>query len=175
VKISVHFIASIISLMVNCPYVTTKYLMEQANDTTYPAIAATSNSIFDELKPLPVYYSVMAIRVFCILFTVLFGGVLLAMNLNRTESKKGVWQVVIFSLFYSIAGVAIMNAIPKANSGITLVINAGGAYIMEYLFWNKYIGKTAEYTKRSVLVPALIGIALAIGFIVVTLISAKLI
>ncbi len=131
--------------------------------------AAEEISIFDDLKPLPTYYSDRAIYGFSILLGVLFGAILSAMNFNRTESKKGVWQVITFGILYTNIQLCIESMLPQNSTPITFAINFAGAYVLTYFFQRKYIGKDVPYTKRSVLVPTIIAIAIVVFFVFVVI------
>jgi len=129
-------------------------------------------SIFDDLKPLPVLYSDRAIYTLAFLFSTLFGSVLMAMNLKNTESKKGIWQVLAFGILFTAGQIWLSNNLPGTNSGGGFLMNIVGAAILRYVFWNKYIGKNTPYTKRSVVVPSIIGIVI-VAFLLFVIISAK--
>ena len=145
------------------------------NEISQQPSATGEVSIFDEVKPLPVYYSEKAIRIFCILFSVFFGSIMMAMNLKRTESKKGVWEVLIFGFVYSVVEIVALSYVPKSNSVYAFVLNAGGAYAINYFFWKKYIGADTPYTSRSVLVPAIIGIVVLVIFVAIAVMSLNLV
>ena len=131
-------------------------------------------SIFDDLKPLPVYYSERAIYVFSILFSTLFGAILMAINLKNSEKKKGTWQVVTFGLIYTIGISWGLSYAPKSSTGLSIGLNAIGAYVLRQFFWIKYIGKDVNYTKRSVLIPAIVGIFIALLVIVAVIYASGL-
>ena len=118
-------------------------------------------SIFDDLKPVPVYYSEKAIYIFSALFSTLFGAILLAINLNTAGQKKAAWQAVIVGSLYAIVLTWGLSYFPKNNAGIALGLNGMGGYMLRQFFWPKYLGKDVIYTKRSVLIPAIIGVLIA--------------
>ena len=74
-------------------------------------------------------YSKKAIFWFCIFFDVVFGGVLLIINLITAGYKKAATQVLFFSVFYyiltiyiiSISGIKVdVATLKKASSGVQL-------------------------------------------------------
>jgi len=137
------------------------------NITETQTATAEGTSIFDDLKPLPVYYSDRAIYTLAFLFSALFGSVLMAMNLKNTESKKGVWQVLLFGFLFTGGQIWLATVLPKSSSGSGIAMNIVGAAILRYAFWNKYIGKDVPYTKRSVVVPSIIGIAIVLAYLAI--------
>ena len=130
-------------------------------------------SIFDDLKPIPEYYSERAVYVFSLLFSTIFGSILMAINFKNTEEKKGIWEVLLFGVFFAGIGGWILNTIHANNLGFTLAMNGGGAYIMNRYFRDKYIGRGVPYTPRSVLVPGIIGVVIAVLAVVLVLLSAE--
>ncbi len=138
--------------------------MEQnpQNDSYVTAAGNEEISIFDDLKPVPVYYSEKAIYVFSALFSTLFGAILLGINLTTAGQKKPAWQAVILGLLYAIALTWGLSYFPKNNAGIALALNGIGGYLLRQYFWTKYLGNNVIYTKKSILVPAIIGILLAV-------------
>ncbi|MDQ3108567.1 MAG: hypothetical protein M3R17_01615 [Bacteroidota bacterium] len=107
----------------------------------------------------PEYYSMQVIRIFSVLFSVLFGSILMAMNLSRSPAKKGVIEVIIFGVLFTFSMVLLGSKIQM--NGLGIILNFAGAYLMEYFFWNKYIGADAAYRKRSFWIPLAIGIAVS--------------
>jgi len=122
----------------------------------------SANVVKDE--EAPAYFSQRAIWVFSILFSVLFGSILMSMNLSKTESKKGVTTVVVFGVIYTALVIWLLNSI-KANSGATFVLNGAGAMIMQYFFWDKHIGADTLYRAKPVWIPSIIGAVIMALFI----------
>ena len=105
----------------------------------------------------PTLYSDKVIYVFSVLFTVLFGGILFAINLKEIGNKKGIAPSVIFSLLYTVLSIYILDLI-NASSGIGLIFSGIGALILNKIFWNKYIGKDIAYHKKSFVKPLIIAL-----------------
>src|SRR5438105_8109614 len=63
----------------------------------------------------PAFYSQRAIWVFSVIFTVIFGAVLLASNLKE---KKFKWTVIGFGIAYTSIAILILNILPH-NTGLT--------------------------------------------------------
>ena len=113
------------------------------------------NIVTDE--DAPIYYSEKAIFWFTLFFSVLFGAILLAINLRKTETKKGIWQVIAFGIIYTGLQYYLLSIVSDGN-GLTIVFCTVGALIMDYLFWNKYIGKDKKYRTKQIWKPLIIGI-----------------
>ena len=107
----------------------------------------------------PEYFSQQAIFGFSVLFSVIFGGVLVAFNVNRAKSKSAAFLIIILSIIYSAIEFDLLK---DAGGGILLkfLFNSVGAYALNYFCWNRFIGKTTVYRARSLLIPIIIGIGL---------------
>lgn len=112
------------------------------------------------MEELPVLYSQTAILAFTIFFTPLFGGILLAMNVNRVK-KSLTWQVVAISLLLTVAVGLVNWFIPQNNFLIILVPIAAG-FILSEIIWNRFIGRGAPYAHRRILIPLIIALAITL-------------
>jgi hypothetical protein len=120
----------------------------------------------------PVYYSTRAIRVFSILCGVLFGSIMMAINLGKaTEEKKGVGTVIGFGILFTIIEIYFLKDV-KASFSLTYVCNLVGSYILNYLFWNKYIGTDTQYRAKPIWIPTIIGVIL-IGLFVLAIVLGE--
>ncbi len=130
--------------------------------------------IEDQYKPVtigadaPSLYSDKLIYRFSIFFSVLFGGILFAINLKQVDKEKGIIPVIIFSITYTLLGVYILEIL-HLNSFGKLVVNAIGGLIINHLFWSIYIGKGLEYKRRSYKKPLLIALIIFIPLFVLTI------
>lgn len=111
----------------------------------------------------PAYYSQQAIWAFSTFFTVIFGAVLLYINLKG--NKKGQFVVLGFGIIYTVLAAILITNI-STNTGIVIAINAIGGFILTQLFWDKYLGEETKYRTRPVLMPLLISILITIPFII---------
>ncbi len=109
----------------------------------------------------PTLYSKRLIYTFAILFSVIFGGIMLAINLKAVNNKKGIYPVIIFSVLYFALSIYILEQMNAGTSG-TLVLGAIGALILNNVFWNKYIGKETLYHKKSYVKPLIIALSIFI-------------
>lgn len=105
-----------------------------------------------------------------LIFGIIVGSILMALNFKSVEKKKGIIAVLFFGILYFILEIFIMSFLPDdMASSLTNVVRLGlnglGAYIMHTLIWNKFIGKDFEYRKKTVWLPILIGIIINVLFI----------
>jgi hypothetical protein len=114
-----------------------------------------------ETPEIPKYYSQRAILGFSLFFTVIFGAVLLAINL---EDKKARWIVVLFGVLYTGLAIVVVNSLP-ANTLITFGINSLGGLVLVRFFWNKYLGKGVHFLPKPIWKPLIISLVIAIPFI----------
>ncbi|MGZ4056237.1 MAG: hypothetical protein ACXVPU_04800 [Bacteroidia bacterium] len=117
-------------------------------------------NVVDDLEA-PQYYSEKAIYSFAVFFGVLFGSVLMAINLNNTENKKGIIEVIVFGIVFTALQIFILSAIPQ-NSGLTLIFSLGGAFVINNYFWKKYIGGETKYRTRPIWIPLITGILMCV-------------
>ncbi|MET4083189.1 hypothetical protein ABIB40_003158 [Pedobacter sp. UYP30] len=116
------------------------------------------NVVTDENAPA--YYSERAIYIFSILFSAIFGAVLLAINCRSTNEKKGVWEVIAFGVVYTGLQLWVLSMIPR-STGLTLVFSLAGALLMNHFFWKKYIGKNTKYRTKPIWKPLIIGLIIS--------------
>lgn len=112
----------------------------------------------------PAYYSKRVILVFSILFSVLFGSVLMAINLSKTKEKGSAVMAVLFGLGFTF----MMSFIgQRVNLGIAFTLLTGflGAYLLDSLFWSKYIGNSSLYRPKPFWPPLLVGMAIVIPLV----------
>ena len=119
-------------------------------------------------KDLPKLYSKRVIYAFSIIFSTLFGTVLLMSNLKRTGNKKGWYEVLIFGIIYT-AGLLITAASMNMETNIGLPLNVIGALILNEYFWNRYIGKETKFEKKKWHKPAIISLVITLPLIYVIL------
>jgi hypothetical protein len=109
----------------------------------------------------PELYSPRAIWGFSIFFTVIFGAVLLFVNL---KNKKAKWVVIGFGLLYTSLVIIIMNFIPQPNAGLSVGLNGGGGLLLTNLFWDKYVGRETKFRAKPIWKPLIISILITIPF-----------
>ncbi len=119
-----------------------------------------------EINPeSPAYYSKRAIYLFSFFFSVLFGSVLMSINLRNTKTSEGVWEAIAYGIIFCGAQMWILSLLPDSTV-LTFLSSGFGAMLMNYLFWGKYIGDDTTYTAKSIWKPLAVA---AIIFIPITL------
>ena len=126
---------------------------------TYPE----KESHFDEFEK-PILYSKTSIKGFSIFFGTIFGAVLLMSNLSNCNKSKEKNYVLLFGIVYTLFTYAIIFTI-GSNFIITLILNCIGFGILTEFFWNKYLGKSLNYSKKRIVKPLLISLAIMLSLI----------
>jgi len=112
----------------------------------------------------PELHSKTVIYAFSVIFSTIFGAILLHYNLKQTNNTKGKNQVLLFGILYTAFTIITINLIgPKGN--LAIIFNLGGAAILSEYFWNKFLGKEIKHRKRSWIKPAIISVIVTIPFI----------
>ncbi|WP_066224896.1 hypothetical protein [Formosa haliotis] len=137
--------------------VANKKAILNAVNNTEPVSANTTT----EAIALPELYSKVLILVFSIIFSTLFGGVLMMSNLKKTGHAKARTQVLIFCLLYIFIPYFLVTTF-NLDMNLTVFTNAIGGLILTEYFWNKYLGKTVSYKKRDWVKPTLISLAITV-------------
>ncbi|MEI7676032.1 MAG: hypothetical protein WCJ03_04565 [Bacteroidales bacterium] len=114
-------------------------------------------NIVDDVNA-PQLYSRQVLNIFSILFSVLFGGILLAINLKTVNNKKGIFPVLGFSVLYTGLMAFIINLIPGSTTPLTVAFNLLGALVLYNFFWGRYIGKEFQYRTKPFWKPLIIAI-----------------
>jgi hypothetical protein len=113
----------------------------------------------------PQLYSRQVLNIFSILLSVLFGGILLSINLKAVGNRKKILPVLLFSLGYFIFTFLIVGlawgSLERRISIIIVGLNAIGASFLYNYFWAKYIGIDFKYRTRPIWIPLSIGVAIA--------------
>lgn len=116
-----------------------------------------------ESENVPELYSQKTIYAFSLFANTLFGAILLGINLKKQEKKQAILYLFIFTILYTVLSVVILNKV----SSFGIFSNILGGFILNELFWKRYIGKDFKYRKRKVIVPIIIGVSLYAIFILV--------
>lgn len=70
-----------------------------------------------------------------------------------------------FGVLYTGLAIVILSAIPRTNAGLTIGLNAAGAWIMNQSFWNKHIGAETKYRAKPIWVPLIVSMLIMVPFI----------
>jgi hypothetical protein len=128
-----------------------------------PDTENTNESSFEVLD-LPVLYSKRAIQGFSILFSTLFGAVLLMSNLKKMNKLKARIEVLVFGIGYTLFTVVLLSYFPTTFF-LTLIFNFVGYGVLVEYYWNKNLGKELQYQKKQISKPLIISL-LILGFVV---------
>lgn len=115
----------------------------------------------------PKIYSKRAIWGFCILFTTVFGGVLLMQNLRDTGRKKEAFLMLILSITLTVLSMIIVNLPEKPVGPLGFACNIVGGVILTEIFYKKYFLDDSIYEKKKIWKPLIISILITIPFILV--------
>jgi hypothetical protein len=115
------------------------------------------------------FYSQKSIYIFSILFSVLFGSVMLAYNLRKVK-KPFIWAIL-FGLTYSSLSVYFIE---KYNGSLpmTFIANSLGAVVLYQLCWNRWIGKQTKYRAKSIWIPLIIALIIFIPLTILTILES---
>ncbi|HCW07164.1 MAG TPA: hypothetical protein DGG95_07355, partial [Cytophagales bacterium] len=116
----------------------------------------------------PLLYSKGAIRVFSILFSVIFGAVLLSFNINDTKRKL---IVIVFGIIYTALTAFIVNLMPS-NIFWTYLLNIAGGLGLTTTFWDKFIGKEIKYRAKPIWIPLIISIIITVPILLTIIYSS---
>ena len=122
------------------------------------------NQVIDPDAPL--YYSKQAIFGFSIFFGVIFGAVLLSLNLKANSKAK--WLVIGFGILYTALQITVLSYLEE-TSFFRLVFNLVGGTILYAFFWDRFVGKETLYQVKPVWKPLIISALIMIPIIAATL------
>lgn len=124
-------------------------------------LAMSQNEELEHDKIYPQLYSINVIYIFSILFSVLFGSIMLAINLKEVNKRKKIFPVIAFSIIYIALSIYILE---KFNFGYgqSTIVNILGSLILNEVFWKYYIGKEIVYRKKDWVKPLLLGIMIIV-------------
>ncbi|PLW96504.1 MAG: hypothetical protein C0593_11315 [Marinilabiliales bacterium] len=118
-----------------------------------------------EVRTVPELFSPIAVFWFTLLFNTLFGGFMLAYNLNKVN-KKAQMQVYVFTVLYTVGGMLAVSLI-QLGALFPFVYNLAGAFILRDYFWKRLIPMSQKFRVKPAQVPFLIGIGYSVLLLVV--------
>ncbi|MDP9047364.1 MAG: hypothetical protein M3N14_04455 [Bacteroidota bacterium] len=121
------------------------------------------NNMVDDPEA-PAMFSKRVIFAFSVLFSVFFGSILLAINVSKTKHRGNMVLVLLYGFGFTIAQGLFLRAY-TLNPILSLASSIAGAYIMDNLFWNRYVGNSTLYRSRPIWVPLIIGIAIVVAYL----------
>lgn len=130
------------------------------NITTIKSPFSDPNITNDENAP--VLYSRYAVRFFSIIFSPLFGSVLMAINFKRLKKDNVIIPMIALTLIYSLLSNIVSLKFPERAGITSIILNFLGAILLEEFFWNRYIGKEFKFRRQHIMPAFMIGIGLSI-------------
>ena len=131
------------------------------------------NDSADKLENIvkPEIYSKRVIYIFSFLFSSVFGGILLMQNLKDINKRKEANIVLLVSVLITLATIFITTWLDTKNSSVTLACNIAGAALLSEYFFKKYFPDEADYPKKKIWKPLVIGIILIVIFVVLFIVA----
>ncbi len=130
------------------------------------------NTILDapiDETPAPEIYSSSAVAGFTFFFSTIFGGIMAYQNLNRVGKNDIAIKVLLGSIAFMVALVALQFVIDIPR-GVGIPINLATSWVMGKYLHDQYIPGHESMPKRKIWVPLAIGLAL-IGIIIWSIFS----
>jgi hypothetical protein len=138
----------------------TRIKVENEEDGLWGDDSWKANVVTDPHAPL--LYSKGAVRLFSVLFSAIFGAVLLASNIKDTKKK---WVVIGFGVAFLTLTLIIVNIMPPNALWAGLLLNTAGGLGLTTTFWDKYVGKEIKYRAKPIWKPLIISIIITIPFV----------
>jgi len=143
---------------------------EQANSITgFGGLFNDAETIKQVADPdAPAFYTKKAIYIFSILFSVLFGSIMLAVNVSKTSKPVKVLWVLLYGLAFTIAEVIVAE---RFHFSTALAIIAGiiGSYPLTYFFWGTFLGNSTLYRVKPIWIPLIIGVVISALFVILAM------
>jgi hypothetical protein len=112
----------------------------------------------------PLFHSQQTILICSVLFSVFFGSILLCINLSKYKLIRPIIEVIVFAVLYTTLQLSVLSKMQQ-NSLLTLIFSYIGGHLLNYFFWNRYIGAETKYRARAMWKPILIGFIMLIPFV----------
>lgn len=104
----------------------------------------------------PKFYTKGVIIAFSLLLSTFFGALLLSFNLIEAGKKRGIINVILFSVVWNLLLVRFLrNFIHNTliNFGI---INLSGGVILAFLFWKFYLKEIVDFKRKKIWLPLIL-------------------
>ena len=119
----------------------------------------------DESLDTPIYYPRESLFIYAMLLPIIFAYVVFSLNLKNKRDK---WVIIGFAVTFTTFTIILGNSLNMPGR-IPILFNFVGAFILEIFLWNKYIGKSVLYKKKSMWLPVLIALAIWVPLILLSL------
>ena len=134
-----------------------KNLIERAKIKEKVSVIQPWDKYSEENQDLIALYSEKIIWIYTTIFGVIFGAVLLSINLYRLNKKKEIAAVSFFGILYPIIQFYLFNYLRiELDILKTLLSNAVGATVLQFVFWQKYIQNDKIIYRKEGVTPMLI-------------------
>ncbi len=110
----------------------------------------------------PLLYSKGAVGFFSLIFSPIFGAVLLSSNIQGKNKK---WVVTGYGIAWTGIVIVFANIVPMKNQNLVLLFNLGGSLGLTTTFWDKCVGKEIKYRAKPIWKPLIISIIIIIPII----------
>lgn len=114
--------------------------------------------------PLKIY-SERVIMVFSVLFSTIFGAVLLMQNLFEIGKKRLAYYILGGSILYTLLTIFLVNIPDEPKSSYSIVLNTIGGAILVHVFQKRNFIDESKYEKKKFWKPLIISIIITIPFI----------
>lgn len=131
-------------------------------NTTNPEIAEPIKINSASTSQKPVLYSPQFVFIFGILFSVLGGGILMAMNLMQLKKIKAARFAVLSALTYSISIYILLEVLGITNPIVSVLSTFLGLFLLEQFIWKKEVSPNLVFEKRAIWKPIVVGLLIAL-------------
>jgi hypothetical protein len=108
------------------------------------------------------FYSKRAIYIFTILFSVVFGTIMLVINLQKIKNTAGtLWTLLFGVVFFALQTFLTQYLSSESHSVPAYLFGLVAASIIDYVLWPRFIGNATFYRARPIWVPLIIGLLLS--------------
>lgn len=111
-------------------------------------------------EKLPSLYSMQSIYVFSVLFSVIGGGILMAINFNRTRNRSEIPKVLGFSVIYTLLAVLLLTYTGNPSPFLSVFVNLLGSFLIGEIFWKRVFGQGFQFVYQKIWSALLIGFTL---------------
>jgi hypothetical protein len=135
----------------------------QVAEAKQRAAEATATEEAEEVGPT--LYSPSTITLFSVVFSMLAGGALLALNFRTLKRTGATVRLVVFVIAYLVIGALVLNWVVQRyglNPWIGAFFDLPAIVVYIFWFWPRYVGAT-PYQSRSWLLPFVICAVIKIG------------
>lgn len=110
-------------------------------------------------------YSENVILVFSVLFSTIFGTVLLMQNLIGIGKKRLAYYILGGSILYTILTIFLVNIPEEPKSAYSILLNVIGGAVLVHVFHKRNFMDESIYEKKKFWKPLIISIFITIPFI----------